>query len=59
MKKINQYKTMKMHLTIVDFFVFNIHFWLKYILQTVQFMLKGKFSFYKTSLKTFKSILIN
>ena len=58
-KKINQYKTMKMHLSMVDFFKFNIHFWSKYIFQTVMFMFKGDFSFYKTSLKTFKSIIFN
>lgn len=58
-KKMNQYKTMKMHLSMVDFFKFNIHFWSKYVFQTVMFMFKGNFSFYKTSLKTFKSIIFN
>ena len=57
--KMNQYKTMKMHLSMVDFFKFNIHFWSKYIFQTVMFMIKGDFLFYKTSLKTFKSIMFN
>ncbi|WP_299160573.1 glycosyltransferase family 2 protein [uncultured Eudoraea sp.] len=57
-KKVNQFYAMKIHLKTVDFLLFNIYFWFKYITQSILFILGGRVSFIKTSYKTLVKIII-